>query len=183
MKEKIKAFLTSVRDIIKEQWQKSHDKWVIQQREEQRHSLNSCIAEMMYQMADELYEAFHANNYNLAPVTTAQSIRLRGYRMVNGEFVYLFSIDKKSSEKTASVLLQKTQHDMNRDIASAQRRILYHNGYNYLFTVYPFLAYGIYVASVQDFGLAEVIITVQTRVTPQNFRNIYRKSPFDFMAY
>jgi len=141
----------------------------------EKDKLNIAIHNMMHQMTIDLYRAFHAHSYNLFPIKTVESIRLYNWKLQNGYYFYQFTIEKKSTDKIPAFLLKQMKDDMNTDICSARDNILYFEDLEYLFYTFPFLYHGIKVISVYDSGSSHIIITVCSRLTPQNFIKIYRQ--------
>lgn len=178
MKDKILLFLFTIKSFIAEQYQKSHNKWLQQQQEQQIRMLSAYLYDMVNQMTIDLYEALHAQNNTLESLKTPQAIRfIRCFKRGNS-YQYQFTIDKKSCDKIPAVLLGEIQDKMNSDIASTQRNLINLFGYDYVYMTYPFLYHGIYIVSIQDLKVSSVVITVQTNLTPQDFCKIYRQIGF-----
>lgn len=171
------SFLCSMGKVIKELWQRSHNKYLQQQAIQQQNMLNACIGAMADQMAVDLYEALHDKGYPLlSPLYTPQSIRFNGCSCVNGCYKFIFCLDKKSENKIIALILSEMKDRMNRDIASTQRKMARLYEYEYVYNTYPFLFHGIYVSAVQDLKMSEITLTVQTNLTPQNFVQLYRQT-------
>lgn len=171
MKENIVSILNIINQSVKERLQHSHDRYIQQQQLQ----VNDCLYCMADQMIIELYEAFHAHDYHLAPLLTAQSIRFNGYRYISGNYIFLFSMDKKTDNKIIDYVLSEIRNKMNHDIASTQRKLAYMYDNQTLYCTYPFLYHGICITAIQDLKISEVLITVQTNLTPQKFQKIYRQ--------
>lgn len=173
MLDKLNTFLSTITTYIQLSFTKAHDRWQKEQKLQQQQQLHACLCSMTDQMSVDLYHAFVGHNYHLGVIETPRSIRFRSYKKTGSQYLYYFSIDKKSTEKILPCILSETQRKMNLDIASAQRTLLKLYGVEYLYCTHPFLYHGIYVMSVQDTQQTEVALIVQTHLTPQVFLQNY----------
>lgn len=176
MKEIVFSILNSIYQIFREHLQNIHNRYVQQQTLQRQYQINALIYDMADQMAFDLYEVFRFHDYHLAPIITVQSFRFYNCRCINGSCYFLFTIDKKTDNAVARCVLSEMRDKMNRDIISTQRKFAYLYGPEYVYANYPFLYYGISIAAIQDIRLSEVLITVQTNLTPQEFEKIYRQT-------
>lgn len=153
--------------IIRDIWNKKHTELLEMQNLKKQKLLQMRIWDMMGQMQIDLYQAFQNHTYaNLAPIQTPLTIRIFTFKKENDTFLYKFTLAKSSDIKLPFVSLQGIHLNMNTDIASVQRQLLYAYGYEYLVYHYPYLAQGIYVTNVEELGLSDIIITVVTHIQP-----------------
>ena len=140
----------------KEVKQLQKQKLVLQQQNQQ-------IYQFMLAMRVDLFESFKDHSYaNLMPITNPSQLRIHNYKRTDHGIEYYFKLSKKSENLIARILIAEIKDHMNTDIAATASDIMNCLGVDYLFNIHPYLANGLYVIAIQDTGLSDVIITVQT---------------------
>ena len=126
-----------------------------------QNQMRNQIFSTMNQLQKELFEVFKNQSYNdLRHIENYKNIRLYDFEMDNKTVIYKFSLLKDdSNKKIATYFLKEIKRQMNSDIISAQHELASID-YEYFMTCYPLLFRGLYIVSVSDLGLPELIISV-----------------------
>lgn len=178
MINKIESIFTAIGQFLSDQWNEHKKQKECERIRQQQNAFQSLIYDMMTQMAIDLYEIFKNESYGFAPVMTPASIHISSYQKVNNTYQYKFALNKKTYDRIIAHVLKEMTDKMNSNLMIARRDIVYIFGRDYLNITHPFLAYGMHVVSIQDLKSSEVLITVQTNLTPQAFYRIYRQNGF-----
>lgn len=175
MSEKNKSIFTIVSEYISEKWNEHQaEKERLKKLQAKKYWIG-IIYEMMCQIAVDFSETFTQEIYSLVPVETYDSIRIRNYKFIDGIFQYQFAIGKKAPDRIATPVLKEIQDHMNDNIRSTRIKLINHFGQDAVRQMYPFLESGICVVSVQDLRKLEVLVTIQTNITPQQWNQRYHQ--------
>lgn len=158
--------MKKIEQIIDYLCKKIEEQKKIEQQQKQKVQLqqqNQQVYQIMLAMRIDLFECFKEKSYaNLMSITNPSQIRVHNYKSTNQGMLYYFRLSKKTQDPIARFLLADMKENMNSDIAATASDIMNCLGVDYLFNIHPYLAHGIYVMAVQDTGLSDVIICIQT---------------------
>ena len=125
------------------------------------------VYDFMCQIRYELASAFSCQSYTcLEKIVSLYNFRILDCKEISGTYVYVFSLTKSRSGPVRTIFLTAIRDNMNRDLQSLYHDVLYNIGYNIMCTVYPILSSGMKVLGVFDYSADEVVIYVQTNLTP-----------------
>lgn len=175
MSVKNKSILTVVSEYISEKWNKYQEEKERQKKLQAKKYWIGIIYEMMCQIAVDFSETFTQEIYSLLPVETYDSVRIRNFKLTDGIFQYQFAIGKKSPDRLAIPILKEIQDHMNDNIRSARNKLIMYFGQDAVRQMHPFLESGMCVVSVQNFKQLEVLVTIQTNITPQQWHQRYHQ--------
>ena len=146
-----------------------------QKKEQAKQYLLRIVYEMMCQMTIDFCETFAGEIYSLVPVDTYDCIRIRNFKVSDGVFQYQFAIGKKSPDKLATPVLKEIMEEMNDNIRTARRNLINYYGQDAVRQNYPFIESGMCVTAVQDIKKLEVLVTIQTNLTPRQWNQRYHQ--------
>lgn len=175
MSGKNKSILTIVSEYISEKWNEHQEQKERQKREQAKEYLLRIIYEMMCQMTVDFCETFAGEIYSLVPVDTYECIRIRNFKVTDGIYQYQFAIRKKSPDKLARTVLKEIMDEMNDNIRITRRDMINYFGQDAVRQNHPFLESGMCVTSVQELKKLEVLVTIQTNLTPKQWNQRYHQ--------
>lgn len=138
-------------------------------QENQKKQKSEIIYEFMLDMQLDLFECFRHSSFGggLVPISSPQIIRIFDFKQTPKGILYLFRIPKTRIDRIPSVVCDQIKKNMNADVASTSRRIMYQMGWDWLYCTHPYLAKGIYIVDVQDLGDGDLVISVATHIVPR----------------
>lgn len=161
-KPKLSDIVSSIINLLKSylydyQQKKEYDRQTQIQNQIRNQAYNT-----MYQLQQELYEVFSGHSYSyLHNIDSYKSIRIYDFEMDSMTGMnYKFALLKEEpSKKIATHFLKEIKRQMDSDIVLTQHELASIDC-EYFMTCYPLLFRGLYIVSLSDIGLAEIIISV-----------------------
>lgn len=175
MSGKNKSIFTIISEYISEKWNEHQAEKERQKKLQEKQFLLRIIYEMMCQITVDFSETFTQDIYSLVPVETYDSVRIKNYKVIDGIYQYQFGIGKKSPDRIAIPVLKEIQDHMNDNIRATRNKLIIYFGQDAVRQMYPFLESGMCVVSVQDYKKLEVLVTIQTNITPEQWKQRYHQ--------
>lgn len=175
MSVKNKSIFTIMSEYISEKWNEYQAEKEREKKLQAKKYWIGIIYEMMCQMTVDFCETFSAEIYSLVPVETYDSIRIRNFKFTDGIFQYQFAIGKKSPDRLSTPVLKEIQDQMNDNIRATRNKLINYFGQDAVRQMHPFLESGMCVVSVQNLKQLEVLVTIQTNITPQQWNQRYHQ--------
>jgi len=175
MSEKNRSIFTIASEYISEKWNEHQAEKERQKKQQEKQFLLRIIYEMMCQITVDFSETFTQEIYSLVPVETYDSVRIRNCKLTDGIYQYQFAIGKKSPDRISTPVLKEIQDHMNDNIRSTRNKLIMYFGQDTVRQMYPFLESGMCVVSVQNLKQLEVLVTIQTNITPEQWKQRYHQ--------
>ena len=159
MKKTLEQLLSDITYGVKSGIQKSNLEYQKKLRENLRNSITYCQQEMV----NDLFQVFSSGNYPaIKNIGSIQNIRPDGWVARGNAVLFRYRLLKESSGRVSGTILDSLRDNMNSDLKFAQSTLFHSYGID-IYTLFPYLAYGVKVVNVLDTE-AEIIIILTANI-------------------
>jgi hypothetical protein len=163
-----KQFMQGAKTALSDRWEKSHRKWLDEQKQRQSAQQQSLKYQSALQLQTELADIFS----QMSAPQKLQQIKYTSDLVIetndkDGNNIYRFKWTKKEEEKIAQAVLNQIKNNLNATIMAHTRRLwnmayqMPHPDNECLICSYPFTANGFRITGLFD-SLLDVELVIQT---------------------